>query len=184
MVRKKMKTRLLIIVGIIPILTIPIGSMLWQDYGMVCNNAVVEHLDKYSNVFEDSTTYDTYGINEIGLPFGVHGWNIKECVDFTFEQRNLMKVENMSPICQNAISDWVDLAHKIDKVPEDVARNMNISSMPEDVLRRLHIFSQDVLITEELLKQKNEATVAVLNNCDGESWTDIMNSKLRSLERQ
>lgn len=80
-----------------------------------------------------------------------------------------MKLENVTPICQNVISNWVDLAHKIDKVPEDVARDMNMSSMPEDVLRSMHIFSQDVLITDDLLKQKNDATLAVLNHCDLES---------------
>ena len=79
--------------------------------------------------------------------------------------------------CQNTVSNWVDLGHKIDKVPEDVARNMNISSIPENMQRRMHIFSQDVLITEELLKQKNDATLAVLNHCDEESWTSIMQLK-------
>jgi uncharacterized protein YxeA len=83
-----MKTRLLLIIGIIVIITIPISTVLWTEYGMVCNNAVVEHLKKYSNVFEDSTTYDTYEINAIGLPFGVHGLNVKECVESILENKN------------------------------------------------------------------------------------------------
>jgi len=89
-----------------------------------------------------------------------------------FDFSKMDKTDSFSSLtCQNAIYDWIDLAHKIDKVPEDVARNMNMSSMPEDVLRRMHIFSQDVLITDELLKQKNNATLAVLNNCDVKSLT-------------
>ena len=77
------------IIGIIAIITIPISAVLWTEYGMVCNNAVVEHLQKYSNVFDDSITYDTYGIEEIGYPFGVHSYNIKQCIDFVLENRTL-----------------------------------------------------------------------------------------------
>ncbi len=84
-----MKSRLLIIIGLIAILTISIGAVLWPEYGMVCNNAVVQHLQKYSNVFGDDITYDTYGIEEIGYPFGVHGLNVKECVDSILEKRTL-----------------------------------------------------------------------------------------------
>lgn len=78
-----MKSRLLIIiiVGMIVIITISIGAVMWPEYGMVCNNAVVEHLQKYSNLFDDGTTHETYGIIEIGFPFGVHPENVKECMD-------------------------------------------------------------------------------------------------------
>jgi hypothetical protein len=144
---KEMKTRLLIIVGIITMITIPISTELWTEYGMVCNNAVVKHLQKYSNAFEDSISHYNYFINEVGYEFGVHPGNIKECVDFTFEQRALIKLENMTPICQNAISDWLDVAAKLDPVP------------------------QEILEKEKLFKQKNDATLAVLNHCDVETWT-------------
>lgn len=125
--------------------------MLWQDYGMVCNNAVVEHLDKYSNVFESSVTYNNYSLESIGFPFGVHGLNLKECVDFTIEQRISMNIENVSPICLNAISDWIDLADRISPMTED-----------------------------EVLRQKNDATLTVLNNCDMESWPVHEILRLRS----
>jgi len=86
--------------------------------------------------------------------------------------------------CQNAVFNWVDLGHKIDKVPKEVAREMNMSSMSEEILRSMHIFSQDVLITEGLLKQKNNATLAVLNNCDAESFTSAKIHALDSLEKR
>lgn len=56
---------------------------------MICNSAVGTHLQKYSNLFDENTTKETYGILEIGLPFGVHPGNVKECVDYVFEQRTL-----------------------------------------------------------------------------------------------
>ena len=82
-----MKTKFLIIAGISSILLIPIGYFLWIEYGMICNHAATAHLQKYSNLFDENTTYETYGINAIGLPFGVHPGNLKECVDHTLEQR-------------------------------------------------------------------------------------------------
>jgi hypothetical protein len=45
-------------------------------------------------VFDESITYDTYGIKEIGSPFGVYEWNVKECVDFTLEKRVSVEMEN------------------------------------------------------------------------------------------
>ncbi|MCH9657443.1 hypothetical protein K0U27_01895 [archaeon] len=88
-----MKTRFLIIIGIFSIIMLFIFAVMWPKYGMVCNNAVVEHLQKYSNVFDDDITYDTYGIEGIGFPFGVHEWNVKECVDFTLEKRTSIELE-------------------------------------------------------------------------------------------
>ncbi len=81
-----MKTRLLLIIGIISIIVVSIFTVMWPEYGMVCNNAVVEHLQKYSNLFDENTTHQTYGILEIGYPFGVYSWNVKECVDFVLEK--------------------------------------------------------------------------------------------------
>ena len=82
-----MKTKLLIVLGMSLIFTIYIGSIIWVEYVMVCSNTAVTHLQKYSNLFDENTTKETYGILEIGYPFGVHGGNIKECVDFVLEQR-------------------------------------------------------------------------------------------------
>lgn len=82
-----MKVRLIIIAGIFSMLLIPTIHFLWIEYGMVCNNAVTEHLQEYSNLFDENTTHETYGINEIGLPFGVHLGNLQECIDHTLKQR-------------------------------------------------------------------------------------------------
>jgi len=82
-----MKTRLLIIIGIIVILIISIVVVMWPEYGMVCNNAVVEHLQKHSNLFDDDYKGE-FGMNAIGYSFGVHALNIQECVDYVLEQRN------------------------------------------------------------------------------------------------
>ena len=86
-----MKTRLLIIIGISLLFVISTSIVLWTEYGMVCNNAVVAHLQKYSNLFDENTTKETYVILEIGYPFGVHSWNVKQCVDHVLEQRELEK---------------------------------------------------------------------------------------------
>lgn len=64
-----------------------VSVSLWIEYGIVCNDHVVDHLRKYSNLFADNTTRDTFGMNEIGYPFGVHGGNIQECVDYVFDYR-------------------------------------------------------------------------------------------------
>ena len=84
-----MNTKILIIIAVSSILMIPIGYFMWIKYGMVCNNAVTQHLQKYSNLFDENITRETYGINEIGLPFGVHPGNLQECVDYTLEQRTV-----------------------------------------------------------------------------------------------
>ncbi len=89
-----MKTRVFIIIVLIAILAISIGTVMWPEYGMVCNNTTIKHLQKYSNLFDENTIHETYGILEIGYPFGVHGGNVKECVDFILEKRTLMELEN------------------------------------------------------------------------------------------
>jgi hypothetical protein len=89
-----MKTKLLIIIGISSLFVISTSVVLWPEYGMVCNNAVTTHLQKYSNLFDENTTKETYGIEEIGLPFGVHPGNMKECVDSVLEKRASIGLEN------------------------------------------------------------------------------------------
>lgn len=84
-----MKTNLLIIIVISSLFVISIGIVLWPEYGIVCNNAVDTHLQRYSNLFDENTTHETYVIEAIGLPFGVHPGNVKECVDDVLEQRAL-----------------------------------------------------------------------------------------------
>ncbi|WP_016940284.1 hypothetical protein [Candidatus Nitrosopumilus sediminis] len=54
-----MKTRLLGIVGISTLFVISTSVVLWSEYGMVCNNAVVAHLQEYSNLFDENTTKET-----------------------------------------------------------------------------------------------------------------------------
>jgi hypothetical protein len=85
-----MKTRYkILIIVIIALIIISFFVVAWPKYGMICNSAVGTHLQKYSNLFDENTTKETYGILEIGLPFGVHPGNVKECVDYVFEQRTL-----------------------------------------------------------------------------------------------
>ncbi|MCA9827958.1 MAG: hypothetical protein KC444_06155 [Nitrosopumilus sp.] len=60
---------------------------MWIEYGTVCNDHVIDHLQRYSNLFVENTTRGTFGMNEIGYPFGVHGGNIQDCVDYVFENR-------------------------------------------------------------------------------------------------
>ena len=89
-----MKTRFLITIGIFSVITVSIFAVMWSEYGMVCNNAVSAHLQENSNLFWDEVTYDTYVIESIGFPFGVHSWNVQECVNFTLEERASMELEN------------------------------------------------------------------------------------------
>ena len=91
-----MKTRLLIIIIvsiIVSITVILVSAFAWIEYGMVCNDNVIEHLQKYSNLFDENTTRETYGTLDIGFPFGVHGGNVKECIDYVLEQRSSMELE-------------------------------------------------------------------------------------------
>ena len=84
----------LIVIGVSLILTVSISYLMWEEYWMVCNDNVTAHLQKYSNLFDENTTRQTFGMNEIGYPFGVHGGNIQECKDYVFEQRELDQNEN------------------------------------------------------------------------------------------
>ena len=86
-----MKTRFLIIIVIAIVASSAGVSITWMEYGSVCNKPVTDHLQKHSNLFDENTTHETYGILEIGYPFGVHSWNVKQCVDHVLEQRELEK---------------------------------------------------------------------------------------------
>ena len=90
-----MQSKFLIMIAASSILLIPFGYFLWTEYVMMCNNAVTEHLRKYSNLFDENTIHETFGINDIGFPFGVHSWNIQECVDHTLKKR-ISKSESIS----------------------------------------------------------------------------------------
>jgi len=87
-----MKTRLLIIIGIITLVAISSGVVMWLEYGVVCNKAVLDHLQKYSNLFDEN--FDgKFAILDIGYPFGVHDLNIQECVQHVLEKRISIKLE-------------------------------------------------------------------------------------------
>jgi len=85
-----MKTRLLIIFTI-TIIAASVGAVMWTEYGVVCSRSVLDHLQKYSNLFDDG--FDgTFVIHDVGFPFGVHELNIQECVNHTLEKRKTDKV--------------------------------------------------------------------------------------------
>lgn len=89
-----MKTRTLIIIGIIIAATVSAISLVtWMEYGVVCSKPVLDHLHKYSNLFDDD--FDgTFTILDIGFPFGVTQWNLEECADLILEKRTSMELEN------------------------------------------------------------------------------------------
>ena len=91
-----MNSKIFIFIAIAIIASSAGGSMMWMEYGSVCNNAVVEHLQKYSNLFDENIIHETYAIQDIRFPFGVHPWNIQECVDYIFEKRSLRGLEDES----------------------------------------------------------------------------------------
>ncbi|MGY5147901.1 MAG: hypothetical protein ACW9W4_07880 [Candidatus Nitrosopumilus sp. bin_7KS] len=93
--RIKLKKIFKIIIPCIVFLILVFVS-LWIEYGVVCNDHVIDHLRKYSNLFDENTTRETFGMLERGdpsgmlergYPFVVHGGNIQECVDYVFESR-------------------------------------------------------------------------------------------------
>ena len=70
-----MKTRLLIIIVIATIASSAGVSITWMEYGSACNKPVTDHLQRYSNLFDEN--FDgTFAIEDIGFPFGVHEMNI------------------------------------------------------------------------------------------------------------
>ena len=63
------------------------ASIIWMEYISVCNKPVTDHLQKYSNLFDER--FDgTFSIESIGLPFGVNEYSIQECVNHVLEKRN------------------------------------------------------------------------------------------------
>jgi len=85
-----MKTRLLIIITIAIIAFSAVISMMWMEYGSVCNKSVMNHLQKYSNLYDED--FDgTFSIEWISLPFGVNESNIQECVNHVLEKRKVDK---------------------------------------------------------------------------------------------
>lgn len=58
-------------------------------------------------------------------------------------------------ICQDAISNWLDASEGLDPIPKDI------------------------LVTEELFKQKNEFTLTLLNYCNVQSLSSEELQKLR-----
>lgn len=85
-----MKTRLLIIFTI-TIIAASLGAVMWTEYGVVCSRPVLDHLQKYSNLFDEN--FDgKFVIHDVGFPFGVHELNIQECVNNVLEKRKTEEV--------------------------------------------------------------------------------------------
>ncbi len=80
--------------------------------------------------------------------------------DFAVNESVLSLLEKSDLTCHNAIFDWLDVTDRLDPIPEDV------------------------LVREELFKQKNDATITLLNRCDVESLTVEEIQKLRSWEKE
>jgi len=72
----KMNSSILIII-IIAIITFSAGAIVvWTEYGSVCNKSVTDHLQKYSNLFDDNFV-GILAIEGISLPFGVNESSIQ-----------------------------------------------------------------------------------------------------------
>lgn len=62
----------------------------WAKDTIICNAAVLEHLRKYSNLFDED--FDgKFTIEDVGLPFGVTEIDIQECVDHDLRKRAIIK---------------------------------------------------------------------------------------------
>ena len=85
-----MKTRVLIIIGITIIVFSAGVSVIWVEYGSVCNRSVTDHLQKYSNLFDENFD-ESFSMESIGLPFGVNESSIQECVNHILEKRKTDK---------------------------------------------------------------------------------------------
>lgn len=62
------------------VIVILVSIVTWMEHGTVCNPAVVDHLHKYSNLFDEDFDGE-FVILDIGLPFGVTETGIQECVN-------------------------------------------------------------------------------------------------------
>jgi hypothetical protein len=139
-----MKTRLLII--IVGIILVSIGSGTFAYYISVQDQCT-------------SQLGDTHYPRPLTL------WN---CLDYLRMIQENTEPESLdsfpekldTPICQDAISDWLDISDKLDPIP------------------------QEILVREELFKQKNDATFTLLNHCDVKSLTIKELQKLRSWEKE
>ncbi len=58
-----------------------------------CDKPILEHLFKYSNLL-DEEFHGVYGIEDIGLPDGVSQEFFEECVDYIYEKRISIGLEN------------------------------------------------------------------------------------------
>ena len=81
-----MKAKFLIVVITTIIVISASVSVIWMEYGAVCNKPVTDHLKKYSNLF-DGDFDGKFSMESIGLPFGVTEHSIQECVNQTLEKR-------------------------------------------------------------------------------------------------
>ena len=86
----KMKTKLLIVIVIAIVASSAGVSIIWMEYGSVCNKPVTDHLQKHSNLFDENFDGE-FAMEDIGFPFGVHELNIQECVNHMLEKRKMDK---------------------------------------------------------------------------------------------
>ncbi len=85
-----MNSKIFIIIAIAIIASSAGGSMMWMEYGSVCNKSVTDHLQKYSNLLDEN--FDgILAIEGISLPFGVNESSIQECVNHVLEKRKTDK---------------------------------------------------------------------------------------------
>jgi hypothetical protein len=63
---------------------------IWAKDTVICDVVVLEHLQKYSNLF-DKDFDGKFAIEDIGLPFGVTEIAIQECVDHTLRKRAIVE---------------------------------------------------------------------------------------------
>ena len=80
-----------LIIAVIAIIASSVGaSIIWMEYGSVCNKPVTDHLQKYSNLFDENSD-GVFSMESIGLPFGVNESSIQECVNHVLEKRKIDK---------------------------------------------------------------------------------------------
>lgn len=64
-----------------------------ESYEHGCNEPIFLHLEKYSNLLDEEFV-GVYSIEDIGLPDGVSQEKFEECVDFIYEKRTSIELEN------------------------------------------------------------------------------------------
>ena len=101
-----MKIRLLIIITIAIIASSAGVTIIWTEYGSVCNKPVTDHLQKYSNLFDED--FDgIFSMEWISLPFGVNESSIQECVNHVLEKRKTDK--NLETMLSSKSTDMDDV---------------------------------------------------------------------------